>query len=602
LSGKTPRPRRAGSRPLKKRARPSSKKKKAKPTVTSLARRRTATPIKKRRPARGHPSATTDVLRAVMTFSREVTAETQERELLELLYRTLRQLLPGRSLAIRIIDPRSLTVTEILAEDRLSPQARTLPPMVPRRALDHPNVRRNMPESLRAKDGSERAIEIVDEPPLLFPRAGSGFMVALLAGGELTGEVHVNYTSRPDPGIDDKDVVIPLANHVAVVVHTRRLLRETVYLQDYLEQLIEQANALIIATDPEGRVTVWNRAMNRVTGFGRAEVLGKPLLPWLTQLGTPDVGRVLKQVAASGTPATREVRLPTVGGAVLRAAFNVVAVRGVAGTPAAVLGIGQDVTALRQLQSQVIHAKKLATVGQIAAGVAHEINNPLTSIQVCASTVARKAALSLDGKVAGAFDAADLDRLRKIEEGAERIRRFARDLVNYARPSGSEVDEIAINELLDQALSFCEHILDSAAVTVERDYAQDLSRILGVRDQVLQVAINLITNAAHAVEPKGGIIRVRTWAARGASVGFAISDDGAGIKDEDRSKIFDPFFTTKPAGQGTGLGLSIVRNIIYAHGGQISFQSRPGSGTTFMVTLPVTPLGPAEDKGGMPAI
>ena len=102
--------------------------------------------------------------------------------------------------------------------------------------------------------------------------------------------MHVNYAEPPDPGVDDKDLVIPLANHVAVVAHTRRLLRETVYLQDYLEQLIEQANALIIATDPEGQVTVWNRAMHRVTGFSRAEVLGKPLLPWLTQLGAPDVG------------------------------------------------------------------------------------------------------------------------------------------------------------------------------------------------------------------------------------------------------------------------------------------------------------------------
>ncbi len=394
--------------------------------------------------------------------------------------------------------------------------------------------------------------------------------------------------------------MIPLANHTAVVVHTRRLLRETVYLQDYLEQLIEQANALIIATDIEGRVTVWNRAMNRVTGFSRGEVVGKPLLPWLTELGAPDVGRVLKQVAASGTPATREVRLPTVGGAMLRAAFNVVAVRGAAGAPAAVLGIGQDVTALRQLQSQVIHAEKLATLGQIAAGVAHEINNPLTSIQVCAATVARKASQSLDGRVPGSFDAADLDRLRKIEDGAERIRRFARDLVSYARPSGSEVEDIAINEALDQALSFCEHVLESAHATLERDYARDLPRIQAVRDQILQVAINLVTNAAHAVEARGGTVRVRTWVAGGATVGFAISDNGVGIKDEDRGKIFDPFFTTKPAGKGTGLGLSIVRNIIYSHGGQISFQSRPGSGTTFMVTLPVTPLGPPEVAGHEP--
>jgi two-component system NtrC family sensor kinase len=499
------------------------------------------------------------------------------------------------------------------AAPRLDEDARTWPAMIPRSALDHPNVRRNMPESLAAADGSDRTIALVDTPPLLFKNASHGFFVALVAGGELTGEVHINYRARrpgdrgpgsagspSSPGsIEDKDLVIPLANHVAVVAHTRRLLRETAYLQSYLEQLIDQANALILATDPEGKVTVWNRAMQRVTGFARGEVLGKPLLAWLTPLGAPDVGRVCKQVAASGSPATREVRLPTVGGAVLRAAFNVVAVRGQDGKPAAVLGIGQDVTALRQLQSQVIHAEKLATLGQIAAGVAHEINNPLTSVQVCAGTLSRKIALAFEGKAPNTFDAADRDRLRKIEDGAERIRRFARELVSYARPSGGEVEEIAINELLEQGLSFCEHVLDSARARVERDYAPSLPRVQAVRDQILQVVINLVSNAADALDPSGGTIRIRSWAAGEAMVGFAVSDSGAGIKDEDRSKIFDPFFTTKPAGKGTGLGLSVVRNIIYSHGGQISFQTRPGSGTTFLVTLPLTPLGHAEGKGAL---
>jgi two-component system NtrC family sensor kinase len=580
--------------------RSAKKSSRARVATKPAKRKRPSARPKAKAPLSSNPEmAPGDLLRAVMTFSREVSAESQEGELLDLLYRTLCQLLPGRLIAVRRVDPRSLTVMDILASDRLDDRARSWPAMIPRGALDHPNVRRNMPASLEAADGSGRTIAMVDTPPLLFKNASHGFFVALVAGGELTGEVHVNYTARGNAGAEDKDLVIPLANHVAVVAHTRRLLRETAYLQSYLEQLIDQANALILATDPEGNVTVWNRAMQRVTGFSRGDVLGKPLLAWLTPLGAPDVGRVCKQVAASGAPATREVRLPTVGGAVLRAAFNVVAVRGQDGKPAAVLGIGQDVTALRQLQSQVIHAEKLATLGQIAAGVAHEINNPLTSVQVCAGTLSRKIALAFEGKAPNTFDAADRDRLKKIEEGAERIRRFARELVSYARPSGGEVEEIAINELLEQGLSFCEHVLDAARARVERDYAANLPRVQAVRDQILQVVINLVSNAADALDPEGGTIRIRSWAAGEAMVGFAVSDGGAGIKDEDRSKIFDPFFTTKPAGKGTGLGLSVVRNIIYSHGGQISFQTRPGSGTTFLVTLPVTPLGHAEGKGAL---
>ncbi|HEY0715875.1 MAG TPA: ATP-binding protein [Polyangia bacterium] len=538
-----------------------------------------------------------DLLRAVMTFSREVS-ESEDQDLLELLFRTLRELLPGRLVAVRSIDPRSLAVRHIYGMGLLHARARDWPAMIPRSALDHPNVRRNMPANLNAADGSGRTIELLDETPLLFQGATHGFVVALIAGGELTGEVHVNYEARPSDRTTDRDLVIPLANHVAVVAHTRRLLRETGYLQNYLEQLIDQANALILATDTEGRVTVWNRAMHKGTGFSRGDVLGKSLLSWLTPLGTPDLGRVCKQVAASGSPATREVRLPTVGGAVLRAAFNVVTVRGPDGKPAAVLGIGQDVTALRQLQSQVIHAEKLATLGQIAAGVAHEINNPLTSVQVCAATLSRKVGLAFEGKAPNTFDAADRDRLRKIEEGAERIRRFARELVSYARPSGGEVEPLSMNEVLDQALSFCEHVLETARARIERDYAPNLPVVHAVRDQLLQVVINLVSNGADALDPQaGGTIRIRSWAAGEAIVGFAVSDSGSGIKDEDRAKIFDPFFTTKPAGRGTGLGLSVVRNIIYTHGGQISFQTRPGSGTTFLVTIPVTPLGHAGAKG-----
>jgi PAS domain S-box-containing protein len=596
---KRAKPRRRPRAPARK---PAAKAEKAAPRATKprpapRAKARPALP-----PARAHePMASGDLLRAVMAFSREVSAETQERELYELLHRTLRQLLPGRLVAVRIIDPRSLVVQEILSGAPLDEGARELPPALPREVLDQTSagLRRNVPAETSATAGPDRAIQLVDPAPLVFKHSVEGFVVALVAGGELTGEVHVESRTRGGLHAEDRDLVIPLANHVAVVAHTRRLLRETAYLQNYLEQLIDQANALIMATDPEGKVTVWNRAMHRVTGFSRGDVLGKPLLAWLSPLGAPDIGRVCKQVAASGAPATREVRLPTVGGAVLRAAFNVVAVRGQDGKPAAVLGIGQDVTALRQLQSQVIHAEKLATLGQIAAGVAHEINNPLTSVQVCAGTLSRKVDLAFEGKAPNSFDAADRDRLRKIEEGAERIRRFARELVSYARPSGGEVEEIAVNDLLEQALSFCEHVLDAAKARLERDYAPNLPLVQAVRDQMLQVVINLVTNAADALDVAGGSIRVRTWAAGEATVGFAVSDSGSGIKDEDRSKIFDPFFTTKPAGRGTGLGLSVVRNIIYSHGGQISFQTRPGNGTTFLVTLPVTPLGHAEAKGAL---
>ena len=358
-------------------------------------------------------------------------------------------------------------------------------------------------------------------------------------------------------------------------------------LRDYLEQIVDQANVLVIATDLAGRVAVWNRAMSRLTGFPRETVVGRELLLWLSEAGMPELAQIMKQVAAGGDLSNCEVRLPSVSGTVARAAFNVATVRAEGGRPTAILAVGQDVTALRVLQNQVIHAEKLATVGQIAAGVAHEINNPLTSIQACVDAVLHKASMATQGRVPNQIEPVDVERLKRIQDGAERIRRFSRDLVSYARPSRVEVERIDFNEVVEHALSFCEHVFAQAKARLDRDLASSLPPLRAVRDQLMQVVTNLVTNAAQALGEKGGVIRVRTFRASDATVGLAVTDNGSGIREEHRASIFDPFFTTKPAGSGTGLGLSVVRNIVYAHGGQITFQSTLGSGTTFVVTLPV---------------
>jgi PAS domain S-box-containing protein len=364
--------------------------------------------------------------------------------------------------------------------------------------------------------------------------------------------------------------------------------RPAARLRDYLEQIVDQANVLVVATDLDGRVVVWNRAMVRLTGFPRETVAGRELFAWLSEAGMPELARMMKQVAAGQDLSNCEVRLPSVSGTVARATFNVATVRAEGGRASAVLAVGQDVTALRVLQNQVIHAEKLATVGQIAAGVAHEINNPLTSIQACVEAVLHKASMATQGLVPNQIDPVDLERLKRVQDGVERIRRFTHDLVGYARPSRVEIERLDFNEVVEHALSFCEHIFAEAKATLDRDLAPNLPPVRAVRDQVMQVVTNLVTNAAQALGQKGGAIRVRTFHEGEAAVGLAVTDTGGGIRDEHRASIFDPFFTTKPAGSGTGLGLSVVRNIVYAHGGQITFQSKLGSGTTFVVTMPVS--------------
>jgi PAS domain S-box-containing protein len=356
-----------------------------------------------------------------------------------------------------------------------------------------------------------------------------------------------------------------------------------------LLQMMQEADILVAVTDLDGKVLAWNPALSRLTGCKESEGLGKALVDWLTDHGVRDLADVMREVGHSGRAVRCELRLPGCAGGKVAAAFNVIPVRDSAGVAEAILAVGHDLTALRGLQSQVLHAEKLASVGQLAAGVAHEINNPLTSVQMCVEAVLRKGTMALEGRVANLFEPNDVERLRRIQEGAERIRRFTRELTTYARPSGREVETVDFSEVVEHALSFCEPVLFAARAQLVRDLSSDLPKPRLVRDHIMQMVTNLVSNAAQSLPEGGGKVVVRTYRASPSSLGLEVADNGEGIREQDRPRVFEPFFTTKPAGRGTGLGLSVVRNIVLSHGGQITFAANPGGGTTFSVTLPFEP-------------
>jgi len=235
-----------------------------------------------------------------------------------------------------------------------------------------------------------------------------------------------------------------------------------------------------------------------------------------------------------------------------------------------------------ELQGQIIQSEKLAGLGEIAAGVVHELNNPLTCIVGYSDYLYAKA--KREGR-----DAADIERLFRINEAAARILRLSRDLIAYARPSIGPAAPTPIHSVIDQALVFCEHLPGRDNVAVERNFGADMKLVMGVRDQLIQVFVNLLTNAYHAMYPQGGSLSIRTeMVLQNRAVRIIIVDNGVGIRPEDLGHVFEPFFTTKREGLGTGLGLSIVRNIVILHGGNISVDSAFGRGTTFVVDLPAT--------------
>jgi signal transduction histidine kinase len=232
-------------------------------------------------------------------------------------------------------------------------------------------------------------------------------------------------------------------------------------------------------------------------------------------------------------------------------------------------------------EERMAQADKLATFGQIAAGVVHELNNPLTSIVAYSEYLIRK---SQDTS----GDAGDIDRLRRISEAANRMLRFTRDLVSYARPSTGPAQSLVLHDAIDRAIAFCEHVLSASGVEVERRYCQDVGGVVGVTEQLVQVFINLLTNACQAAPDRGGRVVITTSRVAGGprAVLVVVQDNGGGISPEHLPHVFAPFFTTKGDKQGTGLGLSIVKSIVEGHGGAVRAESADGLGARFVVELP----------------
>ena len=515
------------------------------------------------------------MLEGVLTLGREVHLEMDEHALIELFLTTLSELFPRRVLAVRVLDPRSAeTPRAYVANGTL------------RGDIEHERitVKQSSVEKTRLKSAvaSSARIKLRDTWDSPFPGVAAGFGVPLVASGEFYGQLDVGYPLGLDRAELDEPLMLPIANHLSVALRNERLHRDTTVLRDYQAKLIEHANALILGVDLHWRIMVCNQALCKLTGFERDEVIGNDLRDWLPVSERPRLQKLFLQALTGGTSGTVEVNLVTRTSGNVRTVWSVAAISG-GSRVEAVVAIGQDQTQLRELQGQVIQAEKLATLGQLAAGVVHELNNPLTSITVYAEYLLRKALAAKD--MPAAPEPGDIEKLRRISAGAHRILEFAKDLVQYAKPAGDELDVIAINNVVRHSLSFCEHLFEQEHIELVQDLSSELPALYAVPGQLEQVLINLGTNAAHAVDGVG-TVTVRTFSPEAGVVGLSIADTGPGIPEADRERVFEPFFTTKTDGKGTGLGLSIVRNIIEQHEGQVVISSSDSGGALFTITLP----------------
>ncbi len=510
--------------------------------------------------------------RSFLALSRDLAAARDEEQLTGGVARALDALFPGRSFCIRLIDAKTLALTTLYARGRLRPNARE------RIALRRGAVRKtNLSEASLAAGGF--AVGEVDEP--VFEGCDRATAVPLAVSGDLFGVVNLEYLpGAPGDPENDEPVLLQVANQAAMAVRNLRSLEEVTYLKGFLEDLIENANALIAVVNLDREVLVFNRALARLTGRTREEVLGEALATLVAEGDrrklTGLLGRAFEGEQAMGA----ELRFALCSGGEARVVANTSAIYGSSGDVEGVILIGQDQTLLRALQEKAEQAQRLAELGRIAAAVVHELNNPLTAVTAYSEALVAKLSLS-------AHDPADLEKLRRILDAGKRIQRFSRDLIAYARPARHEMEFVDLSKVLEQAAQMCDPALRAACARVEQRFEQ-VPPVWGQRGTLLQVFVNLVTNAAHALEPEGGTVTLEL-APAGEHVAARIKDDGAGMTPEVKRRAFEPFFTTKADGRGSGLGLCIVESIVSRHGGAISLESEPDAGTTFTVMLPVSP-------------
>lgn len=252
---------------------------------------------------------------------------------------------------------------------------------------------------------------------------------------------------------------------------------------------------------------------------------------------------------------------------------------------AAILGAGIDVTRHIELKQQLLHADRLATVGQLAAGIAHEINGPLNNILGYAQLSAKQQDLP-------ELVYQDLDNIIRLSLHAGEV---VKKVMLFSRQVQPKYDQIDLNEIIKESLYFTEPLCRQNKISVECNLDENLPEIVGDFSQLRQVVVNMVVNSAQAISDSGGDIVITTKPRSSNRVEMRIQDTGKGMTPETLEKCFNPFFTTKDVDEGTGLGLSVVHGILKSHRAAINVESTVGQGSVFIVTFPLTPANGESD-------
>lgn len=334
--------------------------------------------------------------------------------------------------------------------------------------------------------------------------------------------------------------------------------------------LLDKARDAIFVWDMEHHITYWNKSAERLYGFTEEEAIGKNTDEFLYKEGSPVSIETRKKVIEEGEW-TGELRQQTKEGKEIIVESRWTLVRDNEGKPKSILVINTDVSEKKKLEMQILQSDKLATIGRLAAGIAHEINNPLTSISLHTQIMSKKT-----------WDENTNNRLKIIDTEANRAARIVKGLLEFAHQSEPKLNPVNINSEIDKVLKILDPKLNGIRVTT---ILKPLPPIMADSEQIQQVIMNMLMNSVQSITTNGEIM-IKTTEEKD-TIEISITDNGCGIPQDNIGKIFDPFFTTKSPGEGTGLGLSICYGIIKQHNGSIDMKSEVEKGTTFTIKLPI---------------
>ena len=510
------------------------------------------------------------LLNALIEIGQELASTTDLEELLDSLLRVARDVFLFENAIIRLLDEDGLHLVTAAAfgytEDAMAPIQIGQGVMGRTAEVQKPIL-------------VEDVRKLPDYVPGI-PGAQCELAVPLISKNKLVGVLNVE---SPTPGAfspDDIEHLMILGRQAAIAIENARLYERLHkvkegyrQLHEFSDRILKSVSLGVYTIDKDMVITSWNNRIAEMSGISAETAIGAKLVELFPNLVKEGVIERLNRVLTSGRKEKLRLLHRQLDGTNRFQKRRLAPLRDGDDVTGAVV-IVEDITEFKRLLDQTVQSEKLAEVGRLSAGIAHEINNPLAMVAYATELLKRERNLS-------AFQEEMLD---KIEMEVERLKNLTGGLLSFSSNRERLNQVVSLNDLIDEVLKLLRFELQRKSIQLVTDFGKN-PVVSADPNKLKQVVINLVMNAVYALEGEG-TITLGTGADENGMVELKVSDDGPGIDPDEQDNIFAPFYTTKPEGEGTGLGLYICQNIIREHGGQITLESTPGEGATFKISLP----------------